>query len=227
MGGRRCATRFCRRNLRHGFGPSDAEILAKAEWALPGGDAQFVKLSSRLTLEGRSLGLKGTVRGNLATSFGPDRLPLQDRFFSESASARERFQNDVLKTSQSINAFERQVVEGGGFLRGYVGQPLPAERFTTLNFELTTQRAFALGIRPFGFYDSGRIWPTRSSHSFTRADAGFGLSLFGDEFGLFGGNLSLFQDLSIKASFPIWISDPLPGEKATQFRWYVSLGKTL
>jgi len=212
---------------RTGLGAFDTEAKIRAELALPGGDAQFSKLSSRLMLETRKFGLKGVVRGNLATSFGPDRLPLQDQFRAEGAAPRERFQNNMVKTGDALGSFKRRYVEGGGFLRGYAGQPLPAERLTTLNIEVSTAKPLIFGIRPFGFYDTGRIWSTRSSGSFTRSDVGFGLSFFGEELKLFGGNLALFEDLSIKALFPIWLSDPLPGEKKTQFRWYVSVGKGL
>jgi len=192
----------------------------------PAGDAKFTKLSSRLTLETPFLGFTWRVRGNLATSFGPDRLPLQDQFRGEGAAPRERFQNDIVKTGSDLLALKRRYVEGGGFLRGYAGQPLPAERLATVNFELGLARSIFI-FKPFAFYDTGRIWQTRDSDSFSRSNAGLGLAFFEDGFNLFGGNVSLFTNLSMKVLFPVWQSDPLPGEKKRQFRWYFSLGKGL
>ncbi len=207
------------------FGRLKTQGRLRAEIS-PAGDAKFSKLSSRLTLETRLLGFKWRVRGNLATSLGPDRLPLQDQFRGEGAAARERFQNDIVKTGNAVAAFRRRYVEGGGFLRGYAGQPLPAERFATVNFELGLSRSIFI-FKPIAFYDTGKIWQTRSSNAFTRSNAGLGLSFFEDGFNLFGGNVSLFADLSAKILFPIWLSDPLPGEKKRQFRWYFSLAKGL
>ncbi|MFQ5650045.1 MAG: M1 family aminopeptidase [bacterium] len=208
------------------FGALETRGRVRLETALPGGEAQFTKLSGRLVLEGSKLGVTARVRGNLATSFGPDRLTLQDQFRGEGAGARERFQNDLVKTGGALGAFSRRYVEGGGLLRGYAGSPLPAERFATVNFEVGPGQTFTI-FRLFGFCDSGRIWTTRGANSFTRSDAGFGLKTAGDGVNLFGGNLSLLTGLSARLFFPLWLSDPPPGEKRTQFRWYFSLGKRL
>ena len=197
------------------------------ESALPGGDAKFTKLSGRLRLQTSVLGFRPRIRGNAATSFGPDRLPLQDQFRAEGAGARERFQNNIVKTGDGALALRRRYVAGGGYLRGYAGQPLAAERYLTVNLELETEKSLFLGIRPLGFFDSGRIWPTRTAGSVIRSDAGFGFSWLGQELNLFGGNLALFSSLSAKLLFPIWISDPPPGERRRQMRWYFTLGKAL
>jgi len=205
----------------------DVAAQVRAEQALPGGDVQFTKLNSRLQVMTTQLGFKATLRGNLATSFGRDDLPLQDRFSAEGAGARQRFQNDVVKTVNSASGFARRYVPGGGFLRGYHGQPLPATRYATLNAEVGTAGPVFLGLRVFGFWDTGRIWQPNSSGSVVRSDAGFGLSFLGDTLDLLGGNLSLFADFALKAYFPIWLSHPLPGEPKTQFRWMLSIGKGL
>ncbi len=220
-------TSYAEGRMRADFDAGFTEAKVRGEIALPGGDAQFTKLSGRWTSEARAGALKFLARGNLATSFGPDRLPAQDQFRAEGATARERFQNDILKTGDTVLGFSRRFVEGGGFMRGYAGQPLPAERFVTANLEITTREVMALAIRPFLFYDVGRIWSTRKDGGVGRGDAGFGFTFLGDELNLFGGNLSVFEDLNAKLVFPVWLSDPLPGEKHTKFRWYIVLGKSL
>ncbi|NIR52148.1 hypothetical protein GWO43_26455 [candidate division KSB1 bacterium] len=212
--------------IQQSLGAMEGEARVRLASSLPGGDAQFTKLSGRLLLSAEGFGLQGKVRGNLATSFGPDRLPFQDQFRAEGAAARERFQNDIVKTGEAWSSFSRRYVEGGGYLKGYAGIPLPAERYATLNLELGLDKTFWL-FKLFGFYDTGRIWPTRSSASVARSDAGLGLSFLFEELQLFGGNLGLFSDFGAKVYFPLWLSDPLPGEEQRQFRWYFSLGKGL
>ena len=207
-------------------GPFDTEARFRTEVALPGGDVQFGKLSGRLQAVANLAGLQGTIRGNLATSFGPDDLPLQDQFRADGASARTRFQNDILKTGDAVLAFSRRFVEGGGFLHGYVGQPLFAEKYATLNLEFATSRNLTI-VKPFAFFDTGKIWLADRGQSVRRSDAGVGLTFFGNQLPLFGGNLALFENLSAKQVFPLWLSNPLPGERQAQFRWYFTLGKAL
>ncbi len=213
-------------NLQLHFGEMANNARFRFESALPGGDSRFTKLSGRLETGYQRFGITVNARGNLATSFGPDRPPLQDQLRAEGANPRERFQNDVVKTGSGITSFTRRYVEGGGFLQGYAGQPLPAESFATVNLELGHSRAFYI-FKLFGFYDSGRIWHVGNKTAITRSDAGFGIKFFGEGLNLFGGNLGLFSNLSAKLFFPIWLSDPPPGEKRRQFRWYFSIGKGL
>lgn len=213
--------------INYSFGAFKTQGRLRAELALPAGDVEFSKISGRIQVEATALGVTFVSRGNLATSFGPDPLPLQDQFRAEGAAARERFENDIAKTGNSVAGFRRRYVQGGGFLRGYHGQPLPAERYTTLNLEWRTRDPALLGLRLFGFFDTGRIWTTRQRNSFVRSDAGLGLSFLGDTIELFGSNLSLLGDFGVRIYFPLWLSDPLPGEKEAQFRWLISVGTGL
>ena len=208
------------------LGPFATETRFRAEFGLPGGDAQFGKIHGRLTAAAKFAGLKSTVRGNLATSLGPDDLPLQDQFRADGAGARDRFQNDILKTGDAVLAFSRRFVEGGGFLRGYVGQPLFAEKYATLNLEIETTKSLTI-VKPFAFFDTGKVWLVETGKSIHRSDAGVGLTLLASQLPLFGGNLALFENLSAKLVFPVWLSKPLPGEKQARFRWYFTLGKSL
>jgi hypothetical protein len=198
----------------------------RADFALPGSKRKFSKLSGRLSFNLKSSGLSLLARGNGATSFGPDELPSQDIFRAEGAGPRERFQNNLLKTVDQVFAFDRRFVEGGGFLRGYAAQPLPAEHYVTSNFELGTSGNVWI-FKPFAFYDIGRIWSIVGNGSFTRSDAGIGIALGEGGLDLFGGNLSLLANLQAKIFFPLWLSDPLPGVDNWKFRTYFTLGKAL
>ncbi len=207
--------------LRFGSNRFDAEARVRGEHAWR--EAQFTKISGRLEADYKRFGLLLQTRANAATSFGQNRLPLQDLFYGEGAAPRERFVNGVMETGGGALAFSRRYVEGGGYLRGYAGQPLPAEQFLTANFELGSSGS----LRLFGFYDAGELWPVREGGSQTRSDAGVGLSFLGNKSRLFGGNLSMFSNLSARIYFPLWLSHPPAGEKQKQFRWYFSVGKSL
>jgi len=213
--------------LTHTFAQRlQTQMRVRIHSALPGGDARFTKLSARLQVAYEPLNWRVLVRGTAGTSFGPDRLPLQDQFRVEGAAPRERLMNDVAPTGTALTTFGHRYLPGQGYLRGYAGQPLPAERFASVNLEIGLRRAF-IPLRPFAFFDHGWIWPTRDAAPETRSDAGFGLALLGEGLNLFGGNLGLGETLSIKFWFPLWLSHPPPGQAQTQFRWYVSFGKAL
>ena len=198
----------------------------RAEAGLPGGDAQFVKLMARLQGSFKLPVLQFLIRLNGGTAFGPDPLPAQDKFRVEGANPRQRYQHGVLKSKEEFISFRHRLVDGGGFMRGYVGQPLPAEQFASANMEFGPS-GNVLGIRLFGFFDTGRVWQERQGSAKTVSDAGIALSLFGGGVPLFGGNVALLQNLAFRLYFPIWLSDPPPGSKKTKFRWYFTLGKSL
>lgn len=197
----------------------DTRVNAEQAWRT----RIFTKLSGRIETEYKNFGISLRARFNAATAFGTDPLPRQDLFYGEGASPRERFRNGVLDTGGGLLASSRRYVEGGGYLRGYAGLPLPAERLLTTNIELGTRG----GLRVFGFYDAGKLWRVRDAMAQTRADAGVGIALLGNKSRLFGGNLALFSNLSARIYFPLWLSHPPEGEKRSQWRWYFALGKSL
>jgi hypothetical protein len=201
------------------------ETRWRAEIALPQSDRHFSKIAGYVQGHFQRLGLEVRLRLNAATSFGPDALPLQDVFHGEGADARTRFLNDKVKTGGDWLAFPRRLVEGGGNLRGYAGTPLLVEKLATFNFELEPANALLGGLKLFGFYDRGLLWPTRHSSSFTRANAGAALSFGNSQARFFGSEL--LANLSFRVYFPFWVSHPLPGEEKQQMRWYVALGKGL
>jgi len=200
------------------------ETQWRSEIALPNSDARFSKISGRAAINYRLPGLQTRWQGNFGTSFGPDRLPLQDAFHGEGAEARTRFRHDRVKTSGDWSVGAHRLVEGGGNLRGYTGTPLLAEKYATFNLELGPSLNLA-GLSPFIFYDRGAIWPARDANSFTRANAGVALNFGGSPSRLFGA--TLFSELAFRVYFPLWLSHPLPGEEQRQFRWYFALGKSL
>ncbi|MDZ7343574.1 MAG: M1 family aminopeptidase [candidate division KSB1 bacterium] len=202
----------------------NGEAKLQIETTLPESDSRFSKISGRAEVSYRRWGMRGLVRGNAATSFGPDPLPLQDLFHGEGAEARTRFRHDKAKTGGDWLAFPHRLVEGGGNLLGYTGTPLLAERYATFNLTLGPTATVA-GFSLFAFYDRGAIWPTRDAVSQIRADAGLAFSFGGEQTRWFGSEL--FSELALRFYFPLWLSHPLPGEKNWQFRYYFALGKAL
>ena len=209
---------------RFARGRFGGETQWRLESALPASKSFFTKLSGKVATRFRLPGWQTRLQVNLGTSFGPDRLPLQDMFHGEGADARVRFRNDQLKTVGDWIGSTHRLVEGGGNLRGYTGTPLLAEKYASCNFELEPNFNI-LGFSPFAFYDRGALWPTRTAGSRTRANAGAALSFGGSQTRLFG--VSLFSQFSARLYFPLWLSHPLPGEAKQQGRWYFALGKAL
>jgi hypothetical protein len=202
----------------------DANATARFETALPLGGRQFTKLCGRIELTYRFAGLTWRGRGNVATAFGPDDLPLQDKFHGEGADARTRFRNDIVKTGGDWGVSSRQQVDGGGFLRGYTGTPLLAEKYATFNIEIGPSATLA-GFSLFGFYDRGALWPARDGGSSTRSDAGVAIAFGGGQSRFLGGSLG--PGFSARFYAPFYLSHPLRGEKKSQYRYYFTLGKSL
>jgi hypothetical protein len=192
------------------------------ETALPGGDRQFTKIAGHAEMSLQFAGLIWRSRGNMATAFGPDDLPLQDKFHAEGADARARFRNNI---SKSIgDSFSRQHVDGGGFLRGYAGMPLLVERYATFNLEAGPSATLA-GFSIFGFYDRGALWEDRHGRSITRSNAGVAIAFGGAQSRFLGG--SVLSSFSMRFYVPFYLSHPLPGEKKTQYRYYFTIAKSL
>ena len=194
----------------------------RLESALPGGERRFTKVMGRAELSYRLAGFTWRGRGNAATAFGPDPLPLQDKFHGEGADARTRFRNDIAKTIE--DTFTRQYVDGGGFLRGYAGMPLPVERYATLNLEAGPSGTI-LGFSLFGFFDRGAVWRDRHGHAVWRGDGGVALAFGGAQSRFLGG--SVFSAFSARFYVPFYLSHPLPNEEKYRFRYYFTIGRDL
>jgi hypothetical protein len=207
---------------------SRGRLAGETQWriesALPSSESRFTKISGKVMTRYRLPGLWTRLQGDAGTSFGSDRLPLQDLFHGEGADARTRFRHDKLKTFGEWTGGAHRLVPGGGNLRGYTGTPLLAEKFASLNFSLGPNFTVA-GFSPFIFYGTGAFWPARDAGSYTRSDAGLALNFGGSPTRVFGARL--LADFSFRLYFPVWLSHPLPGEKKQQYRWYFALGRGL
>ena len=202
----------------------DTESRLSLATAFSPGDANFSKVYGRTEGRFTRFGLTSMLNLNYGAAFGKDRLPLQEKFNIALASPVNRFRHNTLKTSGDWQDFEHRFIEGGARLYGYAGRPLPLEKYASYNFELGLTHVL-FGTRWFAFYNEGLLWTQRNSSHLRRADGGIGFRFFDFKSMFFGGNLPLFENLSLRVYFPFWVSHPLPGEEKTAFRWFVAFGK--
>ena len=129
---------------------------------------------------------------------------LQDRFYLYGGVEARGPLSPLVDGRGRYSAHQRlQIPEEGGGLRGYYGRFLSGDRIAACNFEITIPHS----IVKF-FFDAGNVWDDGlpMNDGKWRYDAGVRVNI---------GPAAL--------NFPFWISDPLPGENALEYRWLVSL----
>ncbi len=186
-----------------------------------GSEFDFSRLETEATF---NLGQRGNGLNLrlLAGNFWGNDVPLQEKFFTDGANPRKRFEKFYLRSLGSLPPELHYHFPGGGNLRGYIDQPLATERILAFNTELRSSlltplfrkilpRRSSVGLAPF--FDFARLLTADGKYQ-NLMDAGIGLQL----------NLRPFyQRLTLRFDFPVWVSEPLNGEKETKFRWVFSL----
>jgi hypothetical protein len=182
-----------------------------------GGDFDYHKLfgEARYKIHFKNFDLSWRGFGGIA--FGPDDPPTQERFFVEGANPRARFETSFLRSKGGFPTGINYHKFGGGNLRGYFDQPLGGEKLVSLNVQL--ERKIFGPIKFAGFYDTGKVWPI-GTQAKTLSDAGVGLHFW------FNINAQDIEGYSFNIDFPLWLSDPLPGEKEFKFRWLVGFNQS-
>lgn len=129
---------------------------------------------------------------------------LQDRFYLYGGVEPQGPLSPLVDGRGRYSAHQRlQIPEEGGGLRGYYGRFLSGDRIAACNFEISIPDAFVKF-----FVDAGNVWDDGSptANGKWRYDAGVRVDI---------GPVSV--------NFPFWVSDPLAGENAFEYRWLVSL----
>ncbi len=132
---------------------------------------------------------------------------LQDRFYLYGGVEPRGPLSPLADGRGRYSAHQRlQLPEEGGGLSGYYGRYLSGNRIAAMNFEITVPRAFVKL-----FFDAGNVWDEGSptDNGKWRYDAGARVNIG-----------------PVAVNFPFWVSDPLPGENALEFRWLISLYET-
>jgi len=147
-----------------------------------------------------------------------DEAPLQEKFFIDGANPVERYSKFYLRSVAALPPELHYHFPGGGNLRGYIDQPMATDRIVAFNTELRSNiltplfrkilpRRSTVGIS--AFLDAAQL-KTFDNENKRLMDAGLGIQ-FRPRF--------FYRRFTLRFDFPIWVSDPLPGEKETKFRW--------
>jgi len=193
------------------------------------GGLNFGRAYGTATVEVNPLGTTVRLRGFGGTSFGDDgHLPLQEQFYANGAGAQARFEKFYLRSPGSWPAVVNYHLRGSANLRGYYDQPeLRGKRLVGTNVEAQRQVSFPLlgsllrktrvTTTLSAFADGGGVWLIDGSQQ-DLFDAGVGLRL---QRSLWG------RAHLLRVDFPLWVSDPLPGEDQLKFRWVIGFGEAL
>jgi len=194
-----------------------------------GSDWNFTTGSGEFTFRysPRPIGLHLRLFGGSKLSGGP--IPLQDQFYAFGANPSEAFEKFWLRSRGAFPAEVNFHLSGGGNLRGYYDHFIRGNRLIAANAEIRLDLpSRGMGRGPaFGqsrvslvlFADVGKIWQLQGEQEFKNklADAGFGLRW---QLNLFG------RGHTLRVDFPLFLTDPLPGDKKLEFRWVVGFGES-
>jgi len=169
------------------------------------------------------------------------RPPLEKRPGLASASAFDYFDDPFYRSRGTLppRGFSEAhlFLPGGGHMPGYLGQFIYPDNMATLSAaheselpEFALPRGIPLLSRSLraisigAFADGGWIW--NNNHTLGEADflADLGITVSYDiPYGLI---TRLVGSRPIRAYFPLWISDPLPGDDAVEFRWQIAFSRS-
>ncbi len=184
---------------------------------------------------------KFPVWSRLYFGYAEGDLPLQGLFHVASASPEEQFGSRWYSSRGSLPEGLKRTgnlyLPGGGNLRGFLEQNAGYRRIASANIRLGFDNPLTkllnkihqgneilwrdlTSIETHAFFDFGQGWNSGN------------IPDLGDFFSDFGLSLSyrfpyqsirrLLGDNYIRAYFPLWISDPLPGEDRWEFRWVLA-----
>ena len=167
------------------------------------------------------------------TSFGKEAPPTQEHFFADGAGPLERFNRYYLRSVGAFPAGMNYHHPGDGNLRGYFNQHrdvfLASQNIAAINVEATKSVRLPLIGRLFTalrmrtdlsvFYDFGTLGQMVGGGDVQLQDAGLGFHI--------RGRLPNYQQYTLRFDFPIWLSDPEPGEESFTFRWLFSYRQAL
>ncbi len=200
---------------------SELNLNAETSQDFFGSEFDFSKLEGEFTFNYERSGNGLRIR-LFAGDFWGDEAPIQEKFFTDGANPRERFSKFYLRSVAALPPELHYHFPGGGNLRGYIDQPIATERMMAFNTEFRSAlltplfrkilpRRSSVGLSPF--FDFARVLTVDDNYQ-NLMDAGIGLQL----------NLRLFyRRFTLRFDFPVWVSEPLEGEKETKFRWVFSL----
>ncbi|NOZ61668.1 MAG: hypothetical protein GXO74_08295 [Calditrichaeota bacterium] len=194
----------------------DALIQFETSEKIPGSEFSYSRLQSQLDYRLGSGGRYLAVR-LFGGRFWGDNFPMQKMFFADGANPQQKFEKYYLRSRGSFSELIPYHLPGGGNLRGYLDQRIATDRIAAVNVEASTirlspffRRKFMVNISVFA--DAGYLRNEKGDRT-TLTDAGIGSQW---RFRAF------YRFFLLRIDFPIYVSDPLPGEQSVRFRWLVS-----
>ena len=208
--------------------------------SLPGGPADFTRLSGELRADWRGAGRDrlnlrvagGTFARRDAGTGSSGDPAAQELFRLAGAGPLDEFGNPLLRSRGLVHRGGHAVAAGDAAVRGYFDRDLRASRFLAVNAELPLARLAPddgtawtgpldirlRGIQLVGFYDAailgGDVTGARAPEDRdSYSDAGLGLAL-----------RLLPWNLAARVDFPLWLDQPAPGEHPVALRWVVRMG---
>jgi hypothetical protein len=193
-----------------------------------GSDATYNMLFSDTRLWLRTTAHSLAVRLYAAKLFQPQNALLQDFLFLDAANPRDQYRRLYLRSHDALPTGFNYHLPGGGNMRGYLGSPIYGNEILASNIEISRQfrkRRIQRGTHPWSVQPTltlfGDIAWLNSPIAGTQfyADAGIGFRfehLLPDRWLtlLTGG-----RDLIIRLDFPVWVNEPVAGQKSLRFRW--------
>ena len=195
----------------------DAFFQLETAEKIPGSEFSYSRVQSQLNCRLGSGGRFLAVR-LFGGRFWGDKFPIQEMFFVDGANPRQKFEKYYLRSRGSFPELIPYHLPGGANMRGYLDQKIPADRIAAINIEASTLRWASFRRRRFFsvnftvFADFTRYHDPSGNWTYLM-DAGIG-TLWRVR--------ALYRFWTLRVDFPIYVSDPLPGEKNVKFRWLMS-----
>ena len=185
-----------------------------------GSEFEYSRAQSEMTFKLGKTANYFSSRFFAGTFFGKN-SPLQERFFVDGANPRERFMTFYLRSVGALPVQLHYFSPGGGNMRGYFDQPFSTKKIMVFNAEISNGLLTPLfkwllprrsNVALSAFFDAGRFWESDNEYR-NLADAGFGIHL---------GIRKFYRWFNFRFDFPLWVSEPLPGDNEVKFRWVFS-----
>ncbi|MGE5178426.1 MAG: M1 family metallopeptidase [Bacteroidota bacterium] len=180
----------------------------------PASDASYDRAHLTLTHH-MGVGMGPGALGLTVRVFGGSawrRVPLEERFDAAEESRLDALDRFYENDRGPLRETRHYLVEGGGGLRGYAGRAALGQRIGALNLDL---RQPSTGL--FAFGDAGRAEASGLGESPPRAPVG---DLIGHVLADAGVGYAYGP---LKATLPVWVGCPKPGEAPWKVRWLFSL----
>ena len=206
----------------HSDWTGSASFQIKTSEQIPGSEFRYTKVRSQFNYQlgnrGRYLALR-----LFGGRFWGDNYPIQEMFFLDGANPSQRFEKYYLRSRGGFPELIPYHFPGGGNMRGYLDQRIPTDEIAAINVEASTlrwtpssmRRSFSLNLTVFADYAR---YHNGNGDRINIADAGIGTLWRLRKF---------YRYWTLRVDFPIYVSDPLPGEKNVKFRWLVSFQQAL